>query len=72
MAGKVGFFNMPPVEGGAGDQTAMMQDTNNGYGFSADVNTEVSLQIQKLIGGQTTPEQAAEGTQKVQDEAVAQ
>lgn len=149
MAGKVGFFNVPPVDGGQGDQTAMMQDTNNGYGFSADVandakklaavksfiknlytedmqirglvedgvlpsmlvdqaridaleldplmkdiasvlanttasfpafdalvpadvNTEVSLQIQKLIGGQATPEQVAEATQKVQDEVAAQ
>ncbi|MFB5759492.1 extracellular solute-binding protein [Paenibacillus medicaginis] len=149
MIGKVGFFNMPPVEGGTGDQTALMRDVNNGYGFSAsvaedprkleavksfikhmfneqiqlrglvedgvlpsmkldesvlkenitdglmkeivavlntaqssfpafdslvqaDVTTEISnIQIQKLIGGQTTPEQAAEQIQKVQDEANA-
>lgn len=149
LIGKVGFFNMPPVEGGTGDQTALMRDVNNGYGFSAsvaedprkleavksfikhmfneetqlrglvedgvlpsmkldeavlkenitdglmkeivavlntaqssfpafdslvqaDVTTEISnIQIQKLIGGQTTPEQAAEQIQKVQDEANA-
>ncbi|MFM9279102.1 extracellular solute-binding protein [Paenibacillus jiagnxiensis] len=149
MIGKVGFFNMPPVEGGMGDQTALMRDVNNGYGFSAsvaenprkleavksfikhmfneetqlrglvedgvlpsmkldeavleenitddlmkeivavlntaqssfpafdslvqaDVTTEISnIQIQKLIGGQSTPEQAAEQIQKVQDEANA-
>jgi raffinose/stachyose/melibiose transport system substrate-binding protein len=149
MIGKVGFFNMPPVEGGTGDQTALMRDVNNGYGFSAsvaedprkleavksfikhmfneemqlrglvedgvlpsmkldetvleknitdelmkeivavlntaqssfpafdslvqaDVTTEISnIQIQKLIGGQSTPEQAAEQIQKVQDEANA-
>ncbi|MDP4096772.1 extracellular solute-binding protein [Paenibacillus sp. P96] len=149
MIGKVGFFNIPPVEGGTGDQTALMRDVNNGYGFSAsvaddprkleavksfiknlfneemqlrglvedgvlpsmkldeavlnesitddlmkqivavlntaqtsfpafdslvqaDVTTEISnIQIQKLIGGQSTPEQAAEQIQKVQDEANA-
>ncbi|MFB5675436.1 extracellular solute-binding protein [Paenibacillus terreus] len=149
MIGKVGFFNMPPVEGGTGDQTALMRDVNNGYGFSAsaaedprkleavksfikhmfneemqlrglvedgvlpsmkldeavlkenitddlmkeivsvlntaqssfpafdslvqaDVTTEISnIQIQKLIGGQSTAEQAAEQIQKVQDEANA-
>lgn len=144
LIGKVGFFNMPPVENGAGDQTSLMRDVNNGYGFSAavaddpqkleavkafiknfynedmqvrglvedgvlpamkldekvltdsitddlmkeivavlnasktsfpafdalvqaDVTTEISnLQIQKLIGGQTTPEKMAEELQKVQ------
>lgn len=28
---------MPPVEGGVGDQTALMLNFNNGYGFSAAV-----------------------------------
>lgn len=37
LAGKVGFFNFPPMPGGVGDQTAIMQDMNNGYAFSADV-----------------------------------
>ncbi|WP_028544105.1 extracellular solute-binding protein [Paenibacillus taiwanensis] len=149
MIGKVGFFNVPAIDGGQGDQTAMMQDTNNGYGFSAkvaedprklaavksfiknlytedmqirglvedgvlpamlvdkakidanvtdplmkeiatvlagttssfpafdalvqaDVNTTLSIEIQKLIGGQTTPEKLAEAVQKVQDEANGQ
>lgn len=149
MIGKVGFFNLPPVDGGVGDQTALMRDVNNGYGFSAaaekdprklqavklfikymyneemqlrgltedgvlpsmklsedvlkanitddlmkeivnvlnesqssfpafdslvqgDVTTEISnIQIQKLIGKQTTPEQMGKDLQKVQDEANA-
>ncbi|KWX70757.1 extracellular solute-binding protein [Paenibacillus jilunlii] len=149
LIGKVGFFNIPPVEGGVGDQTALMRDVNNGYGFSAtagedgrqlaavksfiknmyneemqirglvedgvlpamkidqavlnknitddlmseivavlnnsessfpafdslvqaDVTTEISnIQIQKLIGGQTTPEKMGEALQKVQEEANA-
>ncbi|WP_068616877.1 ABC transporter substrate-binding protein [Paenibacillus tuaregi] len=149
MIGKVGFFNMPPVDGGVGEQTALMRDSNNGYGFSAsvaddprkldavkkfikelfnedmqlrglaedgvlpsmavsedklnatvtddlmkditkvlsstkgsfpawdsqvaaDINTEFSaVQIQKLIGGQTTPEKMAQDLQKVTDEVLA-
>lgn len=149
MIGKVGFFNIPPVEGGVGDQTSLMRDVNNGYGFSsavandprqlaavksfiknlyneemqlrglvedgvlpamkidqnvlnenitddlmnqivavlnnaqssfpafdslvqADVTTEISnIQIQKLIGGQTSPEKMGETLQKVQEEANA-
>ncbi|WP_172679208.1 ABC transporter substrate-binding protein [Paenibacillus pini] len=147
LIGKVGFFNLPPVDGGAGDQTSLMRDVNNGYGFSAtvaedprklaavksfikdlfneemqirglvddgvlpamkidasvlsskitddlmkeivnvlnesktsfpafdslvqaDVTTEISnIQIQKLIGNQTTPEKMGEALQKVQEEA---
>lgn len=37
----------------------------------ADVTTEISNQIQKLIGNQSTPEKAAAAIQKVQDEANA-
>ncbi|MEK5464429.1 extracellular solute-binding protein [Paenibacillus sp. FSL M7-0896] len=149
LIGKVGFFNIPAVEGGVGDQTALMRDVNNGYGFSAsagederqlaavksfiknmfneemqlrglvedgvlpamkidqavlnknitddlmseivavlnssqssfpafdslvqaDVTTEISnIQIQSLIGGQTTPEKMGEALQKIQEEANA-
>lgn len=149
MIGKVGFFNLPPVDGGTGDQTSLMRDVNNGYGFSAevekdprkleavksfiknlyneemqirgvvedgvlpamkidaavlsasieddlmkqivdvlnaaetsfpafdslvqaDVTTEISnIQIQKLIGQQTTPEKMGEALQKIQEEANA-
>ncbi|MCH1641266.1 extracellular solute-binding protein [Paenibacillus timonensis] len=35
MVGKIGFFNMPPVN--AGDPVVVMQDANNGYGFSSAV-----------------------------------
>lgn len=37
LAGKIGFFNFPPMPGGVGDQTSIMQDMNNGYAFSAEV-----------------------------------
>ncbi|MNO16862.1 Multiple sugar-binding protein precursor [compost metagenome] len=35
MVGKIGYFNMPPVN--AGDPIVVMQDANNGYGFSSAV-----------------------------------
>ncbi|WP_028562557.1 ABC transporter substrate-binding protein [Paenibacillus pinihumi] len=35
MVGKIGYFNMPPVN--AGDPVVVMQDANNGYGFSSAV-----------------------------------
>lgn len=35
MAGKIGFFNMPPLK--KGDPVVVMQDANNGYGFSSRV-----------------------------------
>ncbi|MEH7087290.1 hypothetical protein V7139_32015 [Neobacillus drentensis] len=37
----------------------------------ADVTTEVGVQIQKIIGNQTTPEKATAAIQKVQEEANA-
>ncbi|SHE10699.1 maltose ABC transporter periplasmic protein [Chlamydia abortus] len=33
MVGKIGFFNMPPLK--ENGEVIVMQDTNNGYGFSA-------------------------------------
>ncbi|GIO97666.1 sugar ABC transporter substrate-binding protein [Paenibacillus lautus] len=35
LVGKVGYFNLPPVN--EGDPVIVMQDANNGYGFSAAV-----------------------------------
>lgn len=35
MVGKIGYFNLPPVN--EGDPVIVMQDANNGYGFSAAV-----------------------------------
>ncbi|MGG4104359.1 extracellular solute-binding protein [Paenibacillus lautus] len=35
LVGKVGYFNLPPVS--EGDPVIVMQDANNGYGFSAAV-----------------------------------
>ncbi|MFC7681886.1 ABC transporter substrate-binding protein [Paenibacillus sp. GCM10028914] len=38
MVGKIGFFNLPPVN--EGDPVVVMQDANNGYGFSASVQED--------------------------------
>ncbi|GAB6929831.1 extracellular solute-binding protein [Paenibacillus sp. JCM 10914] len=38
MVGKIGYFNLPPVN--VGDPIVVMQDANNGYGFSAAVNND--------------------------------
>lgn len=38
MVGKIGYFNMPPVN--AGDPVVVMQDANNGYGFSNAVSED--------------------------------
>ena len=40
LIGKVGFFNLPPVENGVGDQTSLMRDVNNGYGFSSNAEKD--------------------------------
>lgn len=38
LTGKVGYFAMPAVPGGVGDQTAVNGNYSNGYGFSANLN----------------------------------
>lgn len=38
MVGKIGFFNLPPVN--EGDPVVVMQDANNGYGFSASIKDD--------------------------------
>jgi len=38
MVSKIGYFNMPPLK--AGDPVVVMQDANNGYGFSAAVASD--------------------------------
>lgn len=38
MVGKIGFFNLPPVN--EGDPVVVMQDGNNGYGFSSAIQDD--------------------------------
>jgi len=49
LTGKVGFFAMPPVPGGKGDQTFVNGNYSNGYGFSADLNERELMAVKGFI-----------------------
>jgi len=49
LNGKVGYFAMPSVPNGKGDQTAVNYNQNNGYGFSSDVNDNEKAAIKAFI-----------------------
>ncbi|MFF3922833.1 ABC transporter substrate-binding protein [Paenibacillus lactis] len=61
MVGKIGYFNLPPVN--AGDPVVVMQDANNGYGFSAEVaNDPRKLQaVKEFIKNMWTDEMQLRG-----------
>lgn len=46
---KVGFFTMPAVEGGIGDQTYVNGNYSNGYGFSSDLTDQELVAIKAFI-----------------------
>jgi raffinose/stachyose/melibiose transport system substrate-binding protein len=49
LTGKVGFFPMPPVPGGKGDQTYVNGNYSNGYGFSSDLNERELTAVKAFI-----------------------
>ena len=49
LTGQVGFFPMPPVPGGKGDQTYVNGNYSNGYGFSADLNERELAAVKAFI-----------------------
>ena len=49
LTGQVGFFPMPPVPGGKGDQTYVNGNYSNGYGFSADLNERELTAVKAFI-----------------------
>lgn len=49
LIGHVGYFGMPPVPGGVGDQTSVNAGFSNGYGFSAKVNDRELAGIKAFI-----------------------
>jgi raffinose/stachyose/melibiose transport system substrate-binding protein len=61
LNGKVGYFAMPAVTGGKGDQTAVNYNQNNGYGFSADVNDNEKAAIKAFIKNLYTEEYQIRG-----------
>ncbi|MFC4600073.1 extracellular solute-binding protein [Cohnella hongkongensis] len=64
LNGKVGYFAMPAVPGGKGDQTAVNYNQNNGYGFSADVNDNEKAAIKAFIKHLYTEEYQVRGFQE--------
>lgn len=49
LTNKVGFFTMPAVEGGIGDQTYVNGNYSNGYGFSSDLTDQELVAIKAFI-----------------------
>ncbi|MFC0211988.1 extracellular solute-binding protein [Paenibacillus chartarius] len=52
MVGQVGYFPMPPVDGGKGDQTAVNAGFSNGYGFSANLKDNELKAVKAFIAAQ--------------------
>lgn len=49
LTNKVGFFTMPAVDGGIGDQTFVNGNYSNGYGFSSDLTEQELVAIKAFI-----------------------
>jgi len=49
LTGKVGYFSMPAVPGGKGDQTFVNGNYGNGYGFSADLTEQELAAVKAFI-----------------------
>ncbi|RXZ83656.1 extracellular solute-binding protein [Paenibacillaceae bacterium] len=64
MVGKIGFFNMPPLH--EGDPIVVMQDANNGYGFSSAVADDPRklLAVKEFIKNMWTEEMQLRGLQE--------
>ncbi len=49
LTGKVGYFNMPGVPGGKGDQSYVNGNYGNGYGFSSDLTENELVAVKAFI-----------------------
>lgn len=49
LTNKVGFFSMPAVTGGLGDQTYVNGNYSNGYGFSSDLTDQELAAVKAFI-----------------------
>ncbi|TLS48663.1 extracellular solute-binding protein [Paenibacillus antri] len=49
LTGKVGYFNMPAVPNGVGDQSFVNGNYGNGYGFSANLNENELKAVKAFI-----------------------
>lgn len=80
LTGKVGYFTMPAVPGGVGDQTFVNGNYGNGYGFSADLKQNELAAVKAFIKNLFNDEMQLRGlledgvlpAMKLSDEALAQ
>lgn len=61
LTNKVGFFTMPAVEGGIGDQTYVNGNYSNGYGFSSDLNEQELVAVKAFIKNMYSDEMQLRG-----------
>ncbi|GIP16430.1 ABC transporter substrate-binding protein [Paenibacillus montaniterrae] len=61
LTNKVGFFTMPAVEGGVGDQTYVNGNYSNGYGFSSDLNEQELVAVKAFIKNMYSEEMQLRG-----------
>jgi len=61
LTGKVGFFPMPAVPGGKGDQTFVNGNYSNGYGFSADLDERELAAVKAFIKNMYSEEMQLRG-----------
>jgi raffinose/stachyose/melibiose transport system substrate-binding protein len=79
LTGKVGYFSMPAVPGGKGDQTFVNGNYGNGYGFSADLSENELVAVKAFIKNLYNDEMQLRGlledgvlpAMKLSDEALA-
>jgi len=88
LTNKFGFFSMPAVPGGVGDQTFVNGNYSNGYGFSADLTEQELVAVKAFIKNLYSEEMqlrglledgllpsiklSADATSKVEDKIVKQ
>jgi len=61
LTGKVGFFPMPAVPDGKGDQTFVNGNYSNGYGFSADLDERELAAVKAFIKNMYSEEMQLRG-----------
>lgn len=79
LTGKVGYFSMPAVPGGVGDQTYVNGNYGNGYGFSVDLSESELAAVKAFIKNLYSDEMQLRGlledgvlpSMKLSDDALA-
>lgn len=56
LAGQIGYFAFPSINGGAGDQTSINASYSNGFGFSSNLDEDKIAAVKKFIANFYTEE----------------